>query len=263
MDFETFKNDNSSGSAELVQTAAELLKHKADCAKDIGSFLGYCKEIAGAHPQMAPIFNLVQTVKKNTRQADADLPIAVKKSISQFFTEIENSKTRIFERCRKLVRPDMRIATFSRSSIVVNTLLEISKSTSFEILLTESRPVLEGRAAARQFSNAGIPVTFYIDAAVQDVVKNADIIFIGADAVTPKVVVNKIGSLPLALCAEYFHTPLYVLATTDKFLPDLDNYPAETDKSSNEIWADAPEGVRVQNRYFEPVLRHRVTNVIS
>lgn len=224
----------------------------------------FCKTITSAHPRMASLITLTHTVLQNCRQADVEpLSPIVQESITHFFQNIETSKKRILSECYHLLQPDMRVATFSRSSIVVDTLLQISENTPFHILLTESRPMYEGRVAAKAFSSAGIPVTLFTDAAISDMLQQADIILIGADAVTPQHIINKIGTLPLALCAQHCNTPIYVLATSDKFLDDTSLLAPEPDKPAKEVWPNAPKNISVYNRYFEAVERALLTDILE
>jgi translation initiation factor 2B subunit (eIF-2B alpha/beta/delta family) len=66
---------------------------------------------------------------------------------------------------------------------------------------------------AQRLAAAGLHVTVITDAQAGAFVEEADLVLLGADAVTPAGVVNKVGSKLLALAAKAAGVP--VVAVTD------------------------------------------------
>ena len=146
------------------------------------------------------------------------------------------------------------IATLSYSTAVRDAVLEAQRmGRQPRVLVAESRPRFEGRALAASLAEAGITTWLVVDAALPILVAQAHLVWIGADAVTDRGVLNKVGSYALALAAREHSVPVYALAERRKFIPAdtpalrIDEMPAE------EVW-DAPvPGVRPRNIYFELV----------
>ncbi len=61
--------------------------------------------------------------------------------------------------------------------------------------MCESRPLFEGVALARELVNAGARVTVITDAQVAVWASRADVALVGADAITPEGVHNKVRVL--------------------------------------------------------------------
>jgi hypothetical protein len=81
------------------------------------------------------------------------------------------------------------------------------------VIVCESRPLCEGVAMAQRLAAAGLHVALITDAQAGVFVEEADVVLLGADAVTPAGVVNKVGSKLLALAAKAAGVP--VVAVTD------------------------------------------------
>ena len=120
-------------------------------------------------------------------------------------------------------------------------------------LVAESRPLFEGRQTAARLAGLGIPVWLVADAALPLLLSQATAVWLGADAVTDRGVINKIGSFATALAAREHSVPVYAIATRRKFLPAstaalrIDEMPPE------EVWKEAPETVKPRTLYFELV----------
>ena len=82
-----------------------------------------------------------------------------------------------------------------------------------------SLPGGEGRPLAKRLERAGFETEVVPDAAVARACDDADLVLVGADAVTEEGVVNKIGTYPLALAAFEAGIGCYAIATTSKFVP--------------------------------------------
>lgn len=92
----------------------------------------------------------------------------------------------------------------------------------FHVVVTETRPVMQGILTAKDLLKAGINVTYCVDSAMGYVMKAVDKCLVGADAIFPDgSVVNKIGTLPMAITAKKFGKPFMVAGETYKFTPDV------------------------------------------
>jgi translation initiation factor 2B subunit (eIF-2B alpha/beta/delta family) len=153
-----------------------------------------------------------------------------------------------------LIPDGSRVATLSASESVQAILAAAAAAdTKFEVLVSESRPHLEGVALARSLRRLGIPSTLVVDAALPRMVRGTGAVFVGADSISEDEFVNKVGTFPLALAARDAGVPLYVAALEDKFLPKVLRGRPDRDRDPSEVLDGAPPGITPRNRYFEAV----------
>jgi hypothetical protein len=94
-----------------------------------------------------------------------------------------------------------------------------SRGPGLSVIVCESRPLCEGCAMAQRLAAAGLQVTLITDAQAGVFVEQADAVLLGADAVTPDGVVNKVGSRLLALAAKAAGVPVLAVADSLKVSP--------------------------------------------
>ncbi|MGC8949522.1 MAG: S-methyl-5-thioribose-1-phosphate isomerase, partial [Thermoprotei archaeon] len=92
---------------------------------------------------------------------------------------------------------------------------------NIKVYVNETRPKYQGYITALELSREGIDVTLVIDAAAGYFLRNADLVLVGADAISSHgALVNKIGTSQLALLARTMNVPFYSAAETYKFSPN-------------------------------------------
>lgn len=108
---------------------------------------------------------------------------------------------------------------YSMSSTVWRILKYAKKQgKNFELWGTESRPGNEGLWTINALREEGIPVSMSVDACIGTLVPKADVVFVGADAVSSSgSVFCKAGTYPTALVAKAHNVPFYIAADTLKF----------------------------------------------
>jgi len=178
-------------------------------------------------------------------------------NIKEALNHLKKARDKVAEYGSKLVKNNSIVYTHCHSSSVIKALKKAKKSgKKFEVYCTETRPFLQGRITATDLANAGIKVTMFIDSAMRQAIKNADICFLGADAITADLkIINKIGSELAAETAEKFNVPLYILTDSWKFDPKT-LYGREEkieERSYSEVWKNPPKGVSIHNYAFEKI----------
>lgn len=141
---------------------------------------------------------------------------------------------------------------------------------SFDVVCTETRPLLQGRISAKSFVEEGISTTLIADSAAESFVIGRgsipiDGVFIGCDQITMKGhCINKIGSWGIAFASYYAEKPLYVVSPLLKVSPDigLENLEIEV-RESREIWDDAPKDLKIYNPAFEIVDNSLITGFVT
>lgn len=239
-------SDRDRGAAELARAAAETLQWAAGQPGFSEAALREAGEaLIRAQPAMAPLHHLVQAVV-------AGGAARVAETCAQFLERLEREGAAVACQAAEMIRDGMTVMTHSRSSTVLRALLEAWRSgRRFEVIATESRPRREGVTLARELGGAGIPVRLIVDAAACSLMAQTGLVLVGADAVSPQGVVNKIGTTVLALAARRAGVPMYVLATFDKFLPADRPALGRELRDPAEVLAQPGAGVTPVNFYFE------------
>jgi ribose 1,5-bisphosphate isomerase len=169
----------------------------------------------------------------------------------------------------KIIKPKERIFTHCHSSNVINSLVYAKKhGKDFEVYNTETRPLYQGRKTASELEKAGIKVTMFIDSAAAFAIEKeskadslyANLILLGADAITNQGIINKIGSKIIAEIAKNSKIPVYIVADSWKYTNK--KTPIESRKL-NEIWDDAPRHIKIKNPAFEFVGKKYIKGIVS
>ena len=267
-------SDNKSGAAEILREAGRVfVELNASLSNSEGleqtqlALLETCTGLALAQPDMTSILRLASSALSAARTS-SDARNALKSAelaARNFIASAEQAARRAAENLVGLILGGSRILTHSRSSTVLAGLLEAKRAgTRFSVVVTESRPMLEGRTLAASLAVEGIPVTLIADAGAYLAIGNVDLVIIGADTITPLNVINKIGTRMIALNARERALRLYAVCDSSKLISE-DYFSRGTGRSTSpdELWPDAPPGVLVINNYFEQTPLDWFTGVVS
>jgi len=182
-------------------------------------------------------------------------------------TKLDADQRKIATMGAEKIKNGMIVYTHCHSSTVNDIFVRAKKQgKSFEVHVTETRPFMQGRLTAAQLAAAKIPVTLFVDSAARLALKKADVMMIGADAVTSEgYVINKIGSELMADMANHYQVPIFVCTHSWKFDPlTLFGFEEEIERrATKEIWDKPPSGVKISNYVFEKVDPNKITAIIS
>jgi len=256
------REDNTSGAAQLAGKGAQFLLAvlKEGTIEEVRA-LG--KALVDAQPSMAPMVNLVNHLFEAI-EALGD-PKAIREqgtaAVQKFLNNLITGPERIMTHALPLLKGKKKVMTHSYSSTIVGVL---GHAQDIEVICPESRPLLEGLSTAKELGAQGIRVWIVVDSAAPSLIGECDLAIVGADAVSPGGVVNKIGTYALALAARENKVPFYVLAGTEKFLPppfaqSLRIEERDPKEVTNE---DIPNSV-VVNRYFDITPLKLITGVVT
>lgn len=257
---DAIRRDNRHGAAYLARRAAETLNELATQAEvrsaaELKALLTTAaRALVAAQPAMAPLFNLANETL--WRLEDLGEPDAIRKAAAEhcqsFSNRLDRSNPAIAAAAVGLIADKATVLTISASATVLTALKHgYEAGRRFDVVCTESRPVGEGRALARELGQAGLRVRLMIDAAVFRCLPEVQLVFVGADSLSAGGLVNKIGTLGLAVAAQAFHVPFYALCSSAKFLPGDYNPPPEPAKDPAEIVAGPLDNVTIVNYYFD------------
>lgn len=267
-------SDNRSGAAEILARAVEVFsllaahdreKH-ATVERACRPVLEICAALVQAQPDMAPLANLASRVAVATAaatSADAVVNIAREAAID-FRNRAARAVADTTRHAADLIAEGATLLTHSRSSTVLAAFITARRQgRRFSVIATESRPLFEGRQLARELAAEGIEVTLIADAAAAVVMGRVDFVLVGADKITPDAVINKIGTTMIALAARERGIRIYAACDTSKFIRSPGLTFTEESRRPDELWPDAPDKIKVLNRYFEPTPLGLFTAIIT
>jgi translation initiation factor 2B subunit (eIF-2B alpha/beta/delta family) len=161
------------------------------------------------------------------------------------------------------------IYTHCHSTNVVNALVYAKKKKKkFEVYNTETRPLFQGRKTAKDLKKAKIKVTMFVDSAMDIALsdkqgtKRATKIFLGADALLGKGVINKVGSGVIAKLSKINKIPLYIVADSWKYSSKKMKI---EQRDFHEVWnkLSRKSEIKIRNPAFELIPRKNIKKIIS
>lgn len=268
------RDDNTSGASTLLDRAVDILDTFAGAEQprfqDHDDFrqalAALLREVMAAQPSMAPMINLAQQALQACPAAAPATAASehLRQALTAFRQHMHQSTAAL---CRQVVAilPSLAtVLTYSNSSTVVTALQQAHEQGRVgRVLLSESRPACDGRPEAQALLQHGIEVEYTIDMALFERLAEAQVVLVGADAVFPHGLVNKLGTRALAQIARLQHVPMYSLSTTSKFLPaDAAPLLHVADHPGDEVWPDAPAGLHIRNSYFDTTPLDLFTGIV-
>ncbi|CAG8737265.1 15313_t:CDS:2 [Gigaspora margarita] len=188
----------------------------------------------------------------------------------------------------KFVNQSLHIMTMSYSSTIFSVLINFIKnynqkalknlecSKTLTITILEFRPLNEGAILGQKLlsmlpqQDENIIIQIITDSSCNFFMPTVTHVLLGADRILGHngTVINKIGSVPLALAAKHHGKPLYIVSRTDKILGEYDNEKIEENDSSEvtkiygDQWKDN-KNLLVRNVYFEKLESDLITGYVT
>ncbi len=267
------RDDRTHGASELARLALQSLQEFLESApqRDPHTLrddaLDLVDRLQHARPSMVVLANRLQRWRSIT---ESSTPATTEQFVQQALASIQQLVTAsgaatelAAEQAIKLVTTGQTLLTHSYSS-TVRTLFRRVATKKVSYIITESAPGREGERLAHELADAGLVFHYITDAQAGLFVPRADCVFVGADTLLADgSVVNKAGTLLLALAAREFGVPFYVccesfkqssLAVADITLEAM---------SCSEIHLQDLPGMTRHNIYFDITPAHLVSGWIT
>lgn len=245
-----------------IQGAKEIAIYGLKFLRQFAKRSGYnLKFEAAAHfleearPTAVVLHNCIEIIKKKKKIS----------AIDKLIRDLERSSEEIGRHSDKIIRNNWKIMTHCHSgdalAFIKHGWLRHKKKIS--VIATETEPLEQGIKTAKELAAAKIPVTLITDSAVGFFMKDVDAVIIGTDAIRlspPYGIVNKIGTLNLALAAKKYRKPLYVVGNSLKF--DRRKKFRIEERPTREVYKRL-KGVKIRNPAFDVVDFNLVTKIIT
>ena len=271
--------DNTSGAREIAVKALQVLQRlatqssAASAPELLDELSDAAVKVLRSKPEMGIVFSclnrfLLECEGFETAQDVGELRIEAVARLQDQVRRLEGNLERAADHAATLVQNGDVVLTYSRSSTVVAALKRAKASgKTFDVVTAESRPNLEGRVIAKELAEDQIPVRFVVDALLGTVVEGADRVMVGADAITPRSFVNKVGTRLLVMAAKARDIPVHVVSDTGKAWvkrtdPTVSLLGGKL-RDPKEVWDQPPYGVEIVNLYFEETPLEWCSGIVS
>jgi translation initiation factor 2B subunit (eIF-2B alpha/beta/delta family) len=265
--------DNVSGATTLVELALDILEAFATQEASptphefVTALEALVDTVLAAQPSMAVMINLAQQA---LQVCPDDLPLTtirqqLQQTLTEFRRDLRVSTAALCQQALTVLPPQSTVLTYSNSATVTAALCYAHEHGRIRrVLLSESRPAYDGRPQALALLAYGMAVEYSIDMALFERLAEADVVVIGADAVFPAHLVNKLGTHALVRLAQLQGIPCFSLCAANKFLPTAASVLLRiAEHPGQEVWPEAPEGLTISNRYFDTTPLALLSGIVS
>ncbi|NOX18463.1 MAG: hypothetical protein GXO87_09325 [Chlorobi bacterium] len=249
-------NDNFSGGTDILLNLISYFSEKPEELKNI-ELLNF---LAARLSPFQSIKNFFLRSEKYSFSEESEILNFLTNEKDNLFKEINT----LFEKSLPFFEGKNNFATISNSFFLRNFILLLyDANKEITVSVSESRPQFEGRILAETLAANNIKVNLFTEAQTPKFVEDSDAVLIGADKIlSDGSVVNKTGSRNLAVAAQYFHKPFYVLASKNKF-SDSNDFDEGVHKASEIYNNNNFEMISVTNQYFERIEPSLVTAILN
>lgn len=271
--------DNTSGAREIAVKSLQILQRLATQSSMtsppelLDELSDAAVKVLRSKPEMGIVFSalnrfLLECEEFETAPDVGELRIQAVARLQDQVRRMDEDLGRAAEHASMLIQNGDVVLTYSRSSTVVAALKRAKAAgTTFDVVTAESRPNLEGRQIAKELAEDQIPVRFVVDAMLGTVVDGADRVMVGADAITPRSFVNKVGTRLLVMAAKARDIPVHVVSDSGKAWvkrgdPTVSVLGGRI-RDPKEVWDQPPYGVEIVNLYFEETPLEWCSGIVS
>lgn len=255
------KEDVRKGGSELSRSALADVCDYAD-ACDVKTAMELKAELMDlamqaqqARPSMAVLWNVLQRwieLMSGMPLDDLDKARQFAADKARLLSETsERAGKQITQQISPQVVPGSVVMVHSYSTTVMQV-LESLQGSEFKVIMTESRPGIEGRRMARKLSELQVPTTYITEAQIGIFMRFADLVLIGADSVLQDgSIVNKAGTYMIALAAHDQDVPVWVAAESFKHSPTHADEVELEEMDADELQLPEIDFIRPRNIYFD------------
>ncbi len=207
----------------LAQVAAEsAASSAADLAGQMEAAVEALLDVMPAYAPPLNVMHRIMALVEEGKSSDAsveELRAAIAREAEHYRHWSEEAREKVALHGAQIIPDGAVLFTFTLSETVMGTLrLAHEKGKQFRVLVTESRPNHDGLTTAALLDEMGIPVSVSIDACIGELVPQAELMLVGAEAIMADgSAVCKVGTYPAALVAKAHGVPVFVVADTMKF----------------------------------------------
>jgi translation initiation factor 2B subunit (eIF-2B alpha/beta/delta family) len=246
--------DQVSGSSEIYSQLLDGLQEALAQRPKVQEWKDFSDGLSKVKRSMAPLQNVAGSIRVllNAQIPDEQFNGFVKGFLTDLGEREAAAPQKIANTLVSTYRPG-KVVTISYSGTVMNSLLSLPKDV--EISVAESLPMGEGALTCKKLADKGRRASLFRDSMIASEVQRSDLVLVGADGVCPEGVVNKVGTMLVALAAKEHGKPFVVLCSTSKLIPVLE---MDAMEGESEI-----QGSKVKESIFDLTPLEMVTAVVT
>lgn len=256
--------DKGHRAIDLVVISLRGLQTLAAAASSATELGETARAMQRARPASACLQNILdEFCRRLESMGDADVGTGVADICNGLAEEMVTAQDTVANRMASLIADGDRIMAFSMSS-TIRRVFEIARQQNKRVqaIVCESRPGMEGRLLANDLSRMNIETTCITESQIGIFMRDTDKAVLGADRLLANGdVVNKAGSLLVALAARHCEVPLYVGAESFK-QSDREDFELE-EFNVEELDLPKMSGVTARNFYLEILPDHLISRLIT
>ncbi|MBD3648303.1 MAG: translation initiation factor eIF-2B [Pseudomonadales bacterium] len=256
--------DKGHRAIDLVVISLRGLQTIAGRVNSATELIDTAREMQNARPASASLQNVLDAFCERLQDMkEANLAAGVAVICNDLAEEMITAQDAVAERMATLVEDGETVMTYSMSSSI-RRFYEVTHRQNKRVgaIVCESRPGMEGRLMANDLSHLDIETTYITESQVGIFMKQADKVVLGADRLLASGdVVNKAGSLPLALVARHYGVPVYVCA--DSFKQSSNDVFETEEFDADELELPMMASVKVRNIYLEVLPKDLISQLIT
>ncbi len=195
------------GARNIALAALGALIHVAKKKGFEKEFFAAAGALQNSRKTAVPLYNVIEAAKKKKNiESMAEMK-------SFFEIAMENAA----ENGANLIMDNAVIMTHCHSSEAILAMkLAKRQGKKFRVIVTETRPKMQGIKTAQELRTAKIPVDYIVDSAAGMYMKYAGLFLAGCDSIRPEGIYNKIGTYLMAVCAQKHKVPVYFIGESLK-----------------------------------------------
>ncbi len=265
------------GAGLIARSAAGALRQQAEeyRGNDLEELRRILEEgkrtLIASRPTAISLWNAVQASMRGASRAQdaAELRALVMDNADRFIERSSKAVQTIGRIGSKRLRSGMTVLTHCNSKAALGVIRAAhADGKDLNVYATESRPWRQGLLTVRDLAEAGIGSTLIIDSAVRWIMKEVDVVVVGADTICSNgALINKIGTSQVALAAEEARVPFIVCAETYKFSPRtvLGEMVEIEERDASEVVdpRQLPPGVKVRNPVFDATPAEHIDSIVT
>lgn len=248
-------NDKVSGSEQLLLDLNNYISRCAVIISDPEEFFNELKKYFGSFQ------NIIWYLDNLLALGDSKDDLI--NYIKDFNKRNSDSVKSIFDSAFDRLKSSNCLLTLSNSRTVAQIIEKLyMHNSNLKVIVSESRPLFEGKILSEMLISKGIDTELITEAMIAQSVMKCDAAIIGTDKILPDgSIINKVGSLNLAVICKYFSKPFFVVSKKSKRAGGLDFI--NNRQNRNEIYDGANDRLRINNYYFEIVYADLITEIFT
>ncbi len=253
---------------QLTNEVADYLATSRPTAVNLFWALDAMRNVSKALPDSTPLAQALDRLLSTAKAIQHDDENRCAQMSAHGAALIDSNATGILTHCNAGALATAGIGT------ALGVIREIARERKITVYVDETRPLLQGaRLTAWELAQEKIDFRLIADNMAASMMKEGLVhaVITGADRIAANGdSANKIGTMPLAICAKYFNIPFYIaapLSTVDFTIKTGDEIPIE-ERESEEITTlggvhTAPEGAKTRNPAFDVVPHNLIEAIIT